>query len=175
MGLVRILLRERFLRPFPRRANVRRKLLQTHSVHAACRAVVRRMTIRQGALLHDMLAHISPRRVLVDVQHKISGHCSAVVQLRPSADLRVGGVSPVKMQRETKGAANAIQFQRPVDLLLRIAAPSLHARHARRCKAKLPTVDRRVVSTSTATLRRREDIPVMQRLTASAMPPCVAR
>ena len=45
----------------------------------------RHVQIRQGALLAD----VSPRRLLVDVQHHFHGHCFAVMQLRPSADNRV--------------------------------------------------------------------------------------
>ena len=70
----------------------------------------RLVQIRQGALLADVLAHVSPRRLLVDVQHNIHGHCFAVMQLRPSADHCVGGVSSVKMQCESKDAIYVIQF-----------------------------------------------------------------
>ena len=55
----------------------------------------RLVQIRQGALLADILAHVSTRRLLVDDQHNIHGRCFAVMQLRPSADNRVGGVSSV--------------------------------------------------------------------------------
>ena len=87
---IRFLLRESFQIPVPRKASVRRKLRQIHSVHAACRAVGRLVQIRQGALLHDLLAHGNPRRLLVDV------HRFAVVELRLSPDNRVGGGSSPK-------------------------------------------------------------------------------
>ena len=115
----------------------------------------RLVQIRQGALL--ALAHVSPRRLLVDVQHNIHGHCFAVMQLRPSADNCVGGVSSVKMQCESKDAINVIRFFCSVEFLLRISVPSLPARHARRCKAELPAVHRRAVNVhqecSTKTIR----------------------
>ena len=60
------------------------------------------------------------------------------MQIRPSADNRVGGVSSVKMQCESKDAVNAILFNLFVEFLLRITVPSL-------CKAELTAVHRRAV------------------------------
>ena len=98
------------------------------------------------SLQADILAHVSQRRLLVDVQHSTHGHCFAVMQLRPSTDNGVGGVPSVKMQCESKDAINVIRFFWSVEFLWRISVPSLPARHAHHCKAELPVVHRRAVN-----------------------------